>query len=205
MGVLRRTTTSLAAAITALTTLSACGDGQQLNLMERLNLQGRNDGEADAGTMAAGTVEEDVEAPEVFSVTEQGLWDGRPSLGGIWVAHPDVTDPERVLIRNAANGRTVVGALFRRETELPGPPLQVSSDAAAELQMVAGAPQELSVVALRRREVPAEPPEPELEEDAPEPVEASAEVIETTLSPAEIARTTTDAADRAQTEPADAG
>jgi rare lipoprotein A len=44
--------------------------------------------------------ERDVEAPEVFDVTDEGLWDGRPSLGGVWVAHPDATDPERVMIRN---------------------------------------------------------------------------------------------------------
>ena len=45
-------------------------------------------------------VERDVEAPEVFQVTEKALWDGRPSLGGVWVAHPDSDQPERVIIRN---------------------------------------------------------------------------------------------------------
>jgi hypothetical protein len=45
---------------------------------------------------AAPLAERDVEAPEVFDVTDAGLWDGRPSLGGVWVAHPDATDPERV-------------------------------------------------------------------------------------------------------------
>ncbi|MDA0963253.1 MAG: SPOR domain-containing protein, partial [Proteobacteria bacterium] len=73
-------------------------------------------------------VERDVEAPEVFQVTEAGLWDGRPSLGGVWVAHPDVVDPERVIIRNSANGKFVIGALFRRERDIPGPRLQTSSD-----------------------------------------------------------------------------
>jgi len=98
-------------------------------------------------------VERDVEAPDVFGVTENGLWDGRPSLGGVWVAHPDVTDPERVIIRNENNGKFVIGALFRRERENPGPSLQVSSDAAEELGMLAGAPSRLNVVALRREEV----------------------------------------------------
>lgn len=102
------------------------------------------------------TVERDVEAPDVFSVTDTGLWDGRPSLGGVWVAHPDVTDPERVIVRNTANGQTVIGALFRRERENPGPSLQVSSDAAEALGLLAGAPAELSVIALRREEGPAE-------------------------------------------------
>lgn len=95
---------------------------------------------------------QEAEAPKVFSAQEAGLWDGRPSLGGIWVAYPGVKTPERVLIRNLGNDRTVVGALFRRERDNPGPKLQVSSDAAAELGMLAGAPAKLSVVALKRSE-----------------------------------------------------
>jgi len=114
---------------------------------------------AGASTFAAPSVslvERDVEAPEVFSVDENGLWDGRPSLGGVWVAHPDAVDPERVIIRNNANGSSVIGALFRRERENAGPALQVSSDAAEELGVLAGAPTQLSVVALRREEAPVE-------------------------------------------------
>lgn len=116
------------------------------------------DAEVPAGTITASgpTVERDVEAPEIFSVSENGLWDGRPSLGGVWVAHPDVKDPERVVISNPTNGQTVIGALFRRERDNPGPALQVSSDAAEALGMLAGAPQMLSVVALRREEGPAD-------------------------------------------------
>lgn len=105
-------------------------------------------------------VERDVEAPEVFQVTDNGLWDGRPSLGGVWVAHPDVVDPERVIIRNTENGKFVIGALFRREREQPGPALQVSSDTAAALGMLAGAPASLQVTALRREEAPVEAPAP---------------------------------------------
>jgi cell division septation protein DedD len=118
------------------------------------------------GTTTAGAtatsvelVETDVEAPEIFQVTDAGLWDGRPSLGGVWVAHPDVTEPERVIIRNQNNGTFVIGALFRRERENPGPVIQVSSDAAEALQMLAGAPATLNVTALRREE-PAAAPEP---------------------------------------------
>lgn len=97
-------------------------------------------------------VERDVEAPSVFQVTDKGLWDGRPSLGGVWVAHPDVTEPERVIIRNTANSKFVIGALFRRERANPGPAFQVSSDAAAALGMLAGSPAQLNVTALRREE-----------------------------------------------------
>lgn len=105
---------------------------------------------ATAGQVSSvGTVEQDVEAPEIFRRVDRGLWDGRPSLGGVWVAHPDVNDPERVIIRNPSTGREVVGALFRRERENPGPPFQVSSDAATALGMLAGNPAEIRVTALR--------------------------------------------------------
>ena len=114
-----------------------------------------------SGGEAAGTiVEKDVEVPDVFAADESGLWDGRPSLGGVWVAHPEVRDPERVIIRNSANGSYVIGALFRRERDNPGPRIQVSSDAAAELGMLAGQPAQLEVVALRREQVETPAPEP---------------------------------------------
>lgn len=135
--------------LVAALTLSACEAGLQLPFGQNAG------GGADRAASVNSTrlVERDVEAPEVFQATDQGLWDGRPSLGGVWVASPDATSPERVIIRNEDNGRFVIGALFRRERENPGPPLQVSSDAAAALNMVAGAPITLNVTALRREEV----------------------------------------------------
>lgn len=99
---------------------------------------------------------QEVEAPEVFQTTDMALWDGRPSLGGVWVAAPEAKDPERVIIRNTENGKSVVGALFRRERELPGPRLQLSSDAAAAIGLLAGQPGKVSVTALRRQEAAAE-------------------------------------------------
>ena len=101
-------------------------------------------------------VDRDVEAPEIFQTTDQALWDGRPSLGGVWVASPDAKDPERVILRNPTNGKFVIGALFRRERENPGPKLQISSDAAAALGVLAGAPAKINVTALRREEAPAQ-------------------------------------------------
>lgn len=123
-------------------------------------------------------VDRDVEAPEVFQVTADGLWDGRPSLGGVWVAFRDVQDPERVIIRNEANGKFVIGALFRREREAPGPPFQVSSDAAEALGMLAGAPASLNVTALRKQEVPIADETPAAAEDAPAIEEIALEAIE---------------------------
>lgn len=98
----------------------------------------------------------DVEAPDLFNTQEKGLWDGRPSLGGVWVAHPSVTTPQRVIIRNTENGKSTVGALFRRERENPGPRIQLSSDAADRLGILAGQPAQLSVIALKREEVEEE-------------------------------------------------
>ncbi|MCF6274027.1 MAG: SPOR domain-containing protein [Rhodobacteraceae bacterium] len=118
------------------------------------------------------TIEKDVERPDVFSVTENALWDGRPSLGGVWVAYPANVDPERVVIRNGANGKSVIGALFRRERENPGPKIQLSSDAATALGVIAGSPAEITIIALRREEVeivvePAEVPIADATETTP--------------------------------------
>ena len=137
-------------ALCSIAALSACEEGA--------SLFGTTTTTAPETSTTTTLVERDVEAPDVFQANENGLWDGRPSLGGVWVASTDATDPERVIIRNETNGKFVIGALFRRERELPGPKLQVSSDAAAAIGMLAGQPTLLNVTALRREEVPVEPP-----------------------------------------------
>lgn len=146
--------------------LTACEDGSEFPF-----LQGNPDfvtgteasGETGSAEPSFKVVEQEVEAPDVFAANEAALWDGRPSLGGVWVAHPDVAEPEQVRIRNEANGTTINGALFRRERDIPGPRTQVSSDAAAALGMLAGQPTVLDIVAIRREEVqvPIASPPPE--------------------------------------------
>jgi SPOR domain len=135
---------------------------------------GGTGGAADGSGIAAAPAKKkagsaDVEAPEVFEATDSALWDGRPSLGGIWVASPEVTSPERVLMFNPATGKSVTGALFRRERDNPGPRLQLSSDAAEALGILAGQPTEIRVTALRKEEV-----------EEPAPVEDTAPVDEAT-------------------------
>ncbi|WP_420859580.1 SPOR domain-containing protein [Marivivens marinus] len=179
----------LAAVSIAALGLTACDENGEFSFGAGAN---RDAGESAAAGQAVQLVERDVEAPDVFQVTDSGLWDGRPSLGGVWVAHPDVSDPERVIIRNTENGKFVIGALFRREREQPGPALQVSSDAAAALEMLAGAPASLNVTALRREEVPAEAP-PAAIADFDEPAEIEA----TTLDPIANAAAAIDAAEGA--------
>ncbi len=133
----------------------------------------------------------DVEVPDIFQVTEPGLWDGRPSLGGVWVAYPGVEVDQigQVAIRNQENGRFVIGALFRRERETPGPALQVSSEAADALGLLAGAPATLNVTAVRRGEVEMAAPAADTAEvvaAAPAPAEplAGADTIAATALPA---------------------
>lgn len=151
-------------------------------------------------------VERDVEAPEVFQASEAGLWDGRPSLGGVWVAHPDVTEPERALIRNTANNKFVIGALFKPSVGRSGPRFQVSSDAADALGMLAGQPVNLNVTALRREEVPSAPAAAAPVASAPSPESAAGampapEAVKTaTLDPVSGAA---DAIDRAEDMNAD--
>jgi len=200
-----------ATGIVAVSLLAGCDEDGQFSLP-------KPEASATAATSGGGSatrlVERDVEAPEIFSVSDEGLWDGRPSLGGVWVAHPDVSDPERVIIRNEDNGKFVIGALFRKERDLPGPVLQISSDAAAALDILAGAPAKLNVTALRREETeesvepvetitledpiaieePTAIEEPVLIETTTESVAAPAEVSATSLDPIAAAGAAIDAA-----------
>ena len=143
----------------------------------------------DAPSTVTNLVERDVEAPDVVNISEAGLWDGRPSLGGIWVAHPDAKDPEKVIIRNPQNGKFVIGALFGREREFSGPSLQLSSDAAEALGILAGQPTNVSVVALRRQSDPVETPEAEKAEN--QVIEESLDPIQQTAEAAIAAADTT--------------
>lgn len=152
---------------------------------------GTNDG-ATAANANSRTVERDVEAPEIFQVTDTGLWDGRPSLGGVWVAHEDVKDPERVIIRNEENSKFVIGVAYRPERQTPGPKIQVSSDAAEALDMLAGKPARLNVTALKRENV-VETPEAD---EATGTLAAAPAVAATTLDdPIQAAAAALDAAE----------
>ena len=144
-------------------TLSACEDGEGFSFGTKSEDSAETESTA---PRTAQTVLKDVERPDIFNVTDLGLWDGRPSLGGVWVAHPDVKTPERALLTNAKSGKSVPGALFRRERNNPGPVIQVSSEAAAALGMLAGQPAELKVLVVRQEEVTIEPePLPIADED----------------------------------------
>lgn len=173
----------------ALAMLAACQDGN----FQLFNKAPTAEDENPARSVRL--IERDVEAPDVFQVTEAGLWDGRPSLGGVWVAHPDVVEPERVIIRNTTNDKFVIGALFRRERENPGPRLQVSSDAATALGVLAGQPVKLNVTALRRETVPETPAEPPVQDALP----PASGIEEKPLDPIDSAEKAIDKAEKKDT------
>jgi cell division septation protein DedD len=154
-----------------------------------------------AGISSGTVVEQDSEAPEVFNASERGIWDGRPSLGGVWVAHPDVREPQRVVIRNSANDKSTIGALFRRDGQASGPRILISSDAASTLEILAGQPTELTVVALVRREIEVAPP-PEEEPPADEAATIAAAALAATGTTATaVAAASTDAVEAPLGEP----
>lgn len=147
---------------TAILGLAACDEG--------LNLGGESDTGSNAlaptvNLGASGSATRDVERPDIFTTTDEALWDGRPSLGGIWVAHPDVTTPERAIVTNNTTNQRIAAALFRRERTSPGPTIQLSSDAAVALNILAGAPTEVTIIAVRPEEVEVEDPEPVISDE----------------------------------------
>jgi len=204
--------------------LTACEDGKSPSLFKG-NGQGgglfskKKDGTGLFGNKAKASapsqngsiklVERDVEAPEVFQVTEKALWDGRPSLGGVWVAHPNSDQPERVIIRNKTNGKFVIGALFKRERDNPGPKLQLSSDAAAALGVLAVAPTTLNVTVLRRETVkeddgggsPATPETVTTEVLKPTPTQDIKASVLQSVAAADAKKGTTKTVDIARTTP----
>ena len=189
----------LALLLSAITVLAACQPGQNPFSRDRDTAE---DGATTAATPARSVklVDTDVEAPEVFQVTDQALWDGRPSLGGVWVASPDAVDPERVILRNPANGKFVIGALFKREAFNPGPKLQISSDAAEALGILAGQPAEISVTALRREEVAPAPDAANPLLDANETLAAEGTAPSGAVTTAEIGAVATAAIDAAEAD-----
>ncbi|GLS86422.1 sporulation protein [Cypionkella aquatica] len=169
----------LMVAVAAAAVLTGCQEGNgPLAAKAPPSAAGQAGQSAPASAKSVKLVDRDVEDPSIFQTSDQALWDGRPSLGGVWVASPDAKDPERVILRNTANGKFVIGALFRRELDNPGPKLQISSDAAAALGLLAGQPGKISVTALRREEAATTAP------DASKPILDAPETVATeTLDP----------------------
>ena len=105
------------------------------------------------GQQGVQIIERDIETPAVFETSGVALWNGQPTLGGVWVAHPAVQNPMRVILRNPAMHTFIIGNLFRNNPAPGAPPIRVSADAARALDMSAGQVTQLHVTALRREAI----------------------------------------------------
>lgn len=89
--------------------------------------------------------------PRAFHATGFALWDGTPTLSGIWIAHPMADIARRVRLTNGENGIQTDAAMFRRDPKLSGPRILVSSDAARILGLEAGHATGITIEGLSRR------------------------------------------------------
>ena len=88
------------------------------------------------------------EEPKFLDISASVIWDGSQTLGGNWVSHPNIKSPERVLIKNTTNGKSVVGAIFQQTKNLNKGLAAISSDAAKALGVSKNNETKLQIVAI---------------------------------------------------------
>ena len=88
------------------------------------------------------------EKPKILDISATVIWDGSQTLGGNWVSHPNIKSPERVLIKNTTNGKSVVGAVFQQTKNLNKGLAAISSDAAKALGVSKHNETKLQIVAI---------------------------------------------------------
>ena len=93
-----------------------------------------------------------VEKPEILDISSSVIWDGDQTLGGNWISHPDVASPERVLIKNISNGKSIVGAVFQQTKKMKTGSALISSDAAKALDIAQNEKTKVQIVAVRTPE-----------------------------------------------------
>lgn len=76
--------------------------------------------------------------PSAFYAADLAQWDGARTLPGIWIAHPMAETARRVRLTNGETGAQVDAAMFRRDPNLSGPRIIVSSEAAERLGLMPG-------------------------------------------------------------------
>ena len=92
------------------------------------------------------------EKPEILDISTSVIWDGDQTLGGNWISHPNVTSPERVLIKNISNGKSIVGAVFQQTKKTKTGSALISSDAAKALEIAQNEKTKVEIVAVRAPE-----------------------------------------------------
>ena len=89
------------------------------------------------------------EKPKILDISATVIWDGSQTLGGNWVSHPNIKSPERVLIKNTNNGKSVVGAVFQQTKNVDKGLAAISSDAAKALSISKNDETKLQLVAIK--------------------------------------------------------
>ena len=92
------------------------------------------------------------EKPKILDLSASVIWDGEQTLGGNWISHPDVDSPERVLIKNISNGKSIVGAIFQQTKKMKTGPAVISSDAAKALNIAQNDQTKVQIIAVRAAE-----------------------------------------------------
>ena len=92
------------------------------------------------------------EKPEILDISASVIWDGNQTLGGNWISHPGVASPEKVLIKNIANGKSIVGAVFQQTKKTKTGSALISSDAAKALNIAQNEKTKVQIVAVRAPE-----------------------------------------------------
>ena len=92
------------------------------------------------------------EKPEILDLSASVIWDGEQTLGGDWISHPDVDSPERVLIKNISNGKSIVGAIFQQTKKMKTGHAVISSDAAKALNIAQNDQTKVQIRAVRAAE-----------------------------------------------------
>ena len=95
-----------------------------------------------------------VEKAEILDISASVIWGGEETLGGNWISHPKVQKPERVLIRNMSNGKSVVGAVLQQTLNTESS--IISSDAAKTLGINKNEQTKVQIIAVRAANSTAE-------------------------------------------------
>ncbi len=92
------------------------------------------------------------EKPEILDISTSVIWDGEQTLGGNWISHPNVDSPERVLIKNNSNDKSIVGAIFQQTKKMETETAVISSDAARALGISKNNQTKVQIIAVRVNE-----------------------------------------------------
>ena len=98
------------------------------------------------------------EKPEILDISASVIWDGEQTLGGNWISHPNVDSPERVLIKNISNGKSIVGAIFQQTKKMETENAVISSDAARSLGISKNKQTKVQIIAVRVAEGSSQTP-----------------------------------------------